>query len=310
MACLLGCGVLGLAAPAWGFYDAFPADGGPYVSGPAGVNLPWRGEDFESFTNGQIIESESDKSTQPHLDVTSGTLDSKYVDAWRRGWTDDYDFRMVALGYDNLGRRIKWTDQVAEYRGNVRSWHADPPDWAGFHLFLRYQTSNDLYVASVRYDGQVTIKRKWDSDHNGEGEYTDLATGTLNGDYLDGDGRLKTRQWFRLRFAAIGDELSFYVDDQLLLSATDGTFSWGTTGVRIDYANAYLDEWRLIYDAAPEPASASLLVLGGGLAAGLSRGRRPQGKSPENLTKPAQNLAQFPLPDCAISGRIGQGCDE
>lgn len=264
--------LLAAGAPAVAYYDAFPSSGGPYVSGPASTTLPWIGENFEGYANGQVIEVSNSMGMQPHLDVTSGTLESKYAGAWRRGWTDDSVFRAVAIGRDAQNREIKWTDQVAEYRGYVQAWHAGLPNYAGFHVFARYRTSNDLYVASLRYDGQVTIKRKWDSDFDGEGEYTDLAVGDLDPSYLDANGHLQTGRWYTLRFSAIGNQLKFSVDGNELLSATSGTFSWGTTGVRIDYANAYIDDWKLVYPT-PEPSSAALLLGAAGVSL-LARRRR------------------------------------
>ena len=40
-------------------YDAFPPNTGPYVSGPASVELSWGGEDFELYNNGTTIECSS-----------------------------------------------------------------------------------------------------------------------------------------------------------------------------------------------------------------------------------------------------------
>jgi hypothetical protein len=37
------------------------------------------------------------------------------------------------------------------------------------------------------------------------------------------------------------------LDGELLLSASSDTFSWGTTGIRIDNSSTYIDEWKLLY---------------------------------------------------------------
>lgn len=227
-------------------YDAFPPSDGPYVSGPASAELSWSGEDFESYHNGATLECSSNKQAASHIDVTSGCLVSKYAGEWRRGWTADSVFRAVAIGRDSTGREIKWTNQTNEFRAYIDSWHnnGNIPDWSGIHAFARYRTSDDLYVASIRYDGLVTIKRKWN------GDYTTLAQATLNnelGEYLDHNGKLATRRWYRVKFSAIGNELKLYLDNRLLLTASSGTFSWGTTGIRIDNASTYLDDWKLPY---------------------------------------------------------------
>jgi hypothetical protein len=231
---------------AFSFYDAFPASEGPYVSGPASATLNWPGENFESYADGNILECSSDMYALPHLDVTSGCLLSKYAGEWKRGWTDSPVFRAVTIGRHANGREIKWTDQTIEYRAYVKSWHnnGNIPEWSGLHAFARYRTSDDLYVASIRYDGLVTIKRKWN------GTYTPLAEAQLNNEfrnYLDLNGKLLTGQWYQIKFSAIGNQLKLYLDGVLLLSATNDTFSWGTTGIRIDNSSTYIDEWNLVY---------------------------------------------------------------
>ena len=228
------------------FYDAFPDGEGPYVSGPSSAALNWSGENFESYADDSIVECSSNRYALTHIDVTSGCLLSKYAGTWKRGWTDSDVFRAVAIGKDSDGREIKWTDQTTEYRAYIKSWHnnGDIPAWSGLHAFVRYRTSDDLYVASIRYDGVVTIKRKWN------GVYTTLAEFRLNNQfkqYLDANGKLAIGQWYQIRFSALGNQLSFYLDGDLLLSASNNTFSWGTTGIRIDNSDTYIDEWKLIY---------------------------------------------------------------
>lgn len=178
--------------------------------------------------------------------MTSGCLSSKYAGKWKRGWTDDSVFRAITVGRDSYGREIKWTDQTIEFRAYIKTWHnnGNIPSWSGIHAFARYRTSDDLYVASIRYDGLVTIKRKWN------GNYTTLVQTRLHNNYrnyLDNNGNLSTGKWYRIKFSAIGNNLKLYLDGELLLSAKSGTFSWGTTGIRIDNASTYLDDWKLVY---------------------------------------------------------------
>jgi hypothetical protein len=225
-----------------GTYEFYPGTG-YYPSGTT-VALPWQTpagnafEGFETYTNNSVIEADSNKSQQSHLEVTSGTLTSKYVGTsqYRRGKTDTYNFRMLLQGLSN-GQRIKWTSQAVESRFYIDSWQSTSQNWQGVHLFARYRTENDLYVASLREDGTVVIKRKLC------GVYSEppLATGVLKD--ADGNPRpFNTKQWYTLTFSAIGNQLKFYVDDVLQLSATDGAFSWGTMGIRTDYANVYFDD--------------------------------------------------------------------
>ncbi|MBW2525729.1 MAG: hypothetical protein JRI23_16215 [Deltaproteobacteria bacterium] len=213
-------------------YDPYPNPGATYPIGPASSSLGWVGEDFESYADGVLIEASSNKAAQAHLDVTSGALYARYAGSYRRGWTTTYNFRVLAVARQG-GDRVRWTDQVAQYRGYIWNWHASPPATAGLHLFARYQTENDLYVASLRYDGNVTIKRKHCD------AYTTLAQTAF--------GVVDTRTWYTLRFRVVGNTLRFSVDGVELLSVTDDVLSWGTTGIRTDYMDVYLDDWRLVY---------------------------------------------------------------
>lgn len=190
------------------------------------------GEDFESYADGALIETSSNKSLRSHLDVTSGSLYEKYVGSYRRGWTTIYNFRVLAVGLSG-GKRIRWTNMTASYRGYLWAWHPTASTTNGLHIFARYQTENDLYVASLRFDGLVTIKKK----HCGN--YTTLASKTY--------GKPVLKTWYTLQFSTIGTTLTFKIDGQVVLTAKDDTFSWGTTGIRTDYADVYFDDWKLLY---------------------------------------------------------------
>jgi len=247
-------------------YEAYPP-GGTYVTGTA-ATYAWGGENFESYANNAVVEASTNMTMRTHLDVTSGTLYGKHVtgsSTYKRGWNTTYDFRVVANGFDGSGAKVKWTDASNEYRANVNAWHAqdqngDPiPVWSGLHAFARYQNNNNLYVASLRYDGQVTIKRKVN------GTYATLADGDIASSYLDAAGHLKTGQWFTLKFSVFGSDLKFYIDGTLVLIASDSSLAYGTIGIRTDYANVYLDDWKLL-PSNPEPASALLLGVPCGLA--------------------------------------------
>jgi hypothetical protein len=222
-----------------GTYDFYPGTG--YPSGSV-ATYPWQTpagtgfEAFETYANGSVIESSANKALQSHLEVTSGTLTSKYVGAaaYRRAKTDTFNFRMLMQGLSS-GKRVKWTHQAIEARFYVEAWHASGDTWQGVHLFGRYRTEHDLYVASLRRDGSTYIKRKLCT------QYTDLASGLLK----DAGGATRpfnTRQWYRLTFLAVGNQLKFFVDDVEQLAVTDGTFSWGTMGIRTDYATVYFDD--------------------------------------------------------------------
>ena len=85
---------------------------------------------------------------------------------------------------------------------------------------MRYQTEYDLYVASLRHDGQVMIKKKVC------GQYSTLAVA----DYSGGD--VLTDNWYNIELEARGTDLYFYVNGNLELTASDSDLSWGSTGVQ------------------------------------------------------------------------------
>ena len=215
-----------------GVWDPYPGNNESYPKGKPSTALPWAGENFESYADGALIEASSAKSMRAHLDVTSGSLYAKHVGAYHRGWTTTYNFRVLAVGLSG-GKRIRWTDQTASYRGYLWNWHSSASSTNGLHLFARYQTENDLYVASLRYDGLVTLKKK----HCGA--YTTLAQKSF------GTPALKT--WYTLELSAVGTNLGLKINGVVVLTAQDSTFSWGTTGIRTDYADVYFDDWKLVY---------------------------------------------------------------
>lgn len=199
------------------------------------ASLPWRNEDFDGYALPSAIECSSSKSRRAHLDVTAGCLNAVAIGEWTRGQivsTTGGAFRALALGYDaDSDAPVKWTDQSIEYRFHYAGTSGAGVD-PGFKAFLRYRTENDLYVASWRVDGYVQIKKKIC------GAYTTLAQVKRRGP--------TTGEWHKIRFDAIGDELTLYLDGERVLSATDRTLSWGTAGIRTDaMTGAYLDDWRV-----------------------------------------------------------------
>jgi hypothetical protein len=139
------------------------------------------------------------------------------------GWPGD-DFE--SYSHDEI------TDVDPAVRVYISSWQSGGPQWSGAHIFARYQTQNDLYVASLRKDGKVYIKLKHCD------AYTTLAGASFS------QGAVQTGTWYGLRFEVVGQRLRLYVDGQLELEAFDDMLFWGTTGVRSDYGTFYLDDWE------------------------------------------------------------------
>ena len=213
-------------------FDAYPGDNTDYpMMDVIDYTTAFTGDDFESYSNNSLIASAS--SSHQYIDVTSGSLYAKHLQGsqvWKRGYTTTHNFRMLAVGtYD--GMPIRYRDGKATIRVYFDNIQSSPAHYAGAHLFLRYQTEYDLYVASLRHDGQVMIKKKVC------GQYSTLAVA----DYSGGDVLLDT--WYNIEFEARGTDLYFYVNGNLELTASDQDLSWGSTGVRIDYTDTYIDDW-------------------------------------------------------------------
>lgn len=225
----------GKCEPTYGsdVYDPFPGGHGQYPRGDSDT-YGWRGEDFESYSDGELVEASSGKSRRSHLEVTSGVLQARHVNGsqvYRRGWTDTYNFRVLSRATSG-GAKVRFTDVSNRARVHLKAWHANVSATSGAHLFARYQTENDLYVASLRNDGKVTIKRK----------HCDIYTTLKSAPFSQGP--VQTGKWYSLRFDVEGQRLRFYVDGNLELEAFDGELSWGTTGIRTDKADIYIDDWE------------------------------------------------------------------
>ncbi|MDP7033386.1 MAG: hypothetical protein QF752_02725 [Planctomycetota bacterium] len=217
-------------------YDAYPGNNNSYAKGDTGT-YGWPGENFNSYRDGQLVESASNRSKRSHLEVTSGRLEAKKIQSWIRGWTTTHNFRVLARPLSGT-KLVRWTNQVNEARFNVRTFHSgDTPFFTGVHLFARYQTEYDLYVASLRKDGNISIKKKHCK------KYTTLAQGTY--------APMSTRTWYTLRFEVCGNSQKLYINGKLVLESEDDTFSWGTCGIRTDYCNVFIDDWK----NAPLPGS-------------------------------------------------------
>ena len=73
-----------------------------------------------SSSDGSLVEASSDKTRAAHLDVTPEVLTAIHVSStYLRGWTDTYDFRVLAVGDDGGGDKVRWTDGEVQFRGYI-----------------------------------------------------------------------------------------------------------------------------------------------------------------------------------------------
>lgn len=207
-------------------YDQYPGNRDQYPKGtPSEFSYPK--QDFEKYSVGQLIGRSSAKDLEANIIVTSGEITCQNNGGVKDGFTTTYNFRMLLNPMNSSKIRVGWTDYKITMLGTVMRWHPDKPDWAGMHLFARYLTSDDLYVGSYRSDGLITIKKKI------KGSYTTLASVDI--------GPPDVGREYVMAFEVEGNNLRYYIDGVLRLKAVDGDLKWGTSGIRLDYSDTYVD---------------------------------------------------------------------
>jgi hypothetical protein len=207
-------------------YDHYPGNKDQYAKGTPSEH-PYPKQDFTGYAPGELIAKSSAKDPEADLIVTSGTLLCEDNGGVLDGFTTTHNFRMLVNPLDSNKKPIGWTDYRITALGTVMRWHSGKPAWAGMHLFARYTTSDNLYVASYRSDGLITIKKKVNA------QYTTLASADI--------GPPETDKEYVMAFEVEGTDLRYFIDGKLALTASDNDLSWGTSGVRFDYSDTFVD---------------------------------------------------------------------
>ena len=200
----------------------------------AGTTYPASNEDFRDYTMPAMVECSNNKGTRSHLDVTAGCLNAITGTRGQIVSTDGGAFRTLALGYTQAdpAHAIRWTDQSIEYSFFYTA-TSGAGVLPGFKAFARYNTEDDLYVASWRTDGVAQIQKKQC------GVYTALKV-------LKTFGAPAPNTWHRMRLDAIGNTLELYLDGVKVITVTDNAFASGTMGIRTDaMTGALIDDWRV-----------------------------------------------------------------
>jgi hypothetical protein len=176
-------------------------------------------------------------------EVTSGSLFAAGGTGWSgRPDRTGPDARSATATNSAVFRLVSHEDRFGDVRVSldlsIDRWEADGPvnDWDGVHLFLRYQSAQELYYASVaRRDGSVVAKKKAPAGATGatgegegeDGEYRTLAS--VPGDRLaPGWHRVEAR--IRTLERPPGVAIAVAVDGRAVLEALDD----GATGPPID----------------------------------------------------------------------------
>lgn len=220
--------------------------------------------------NEEIKSSDKKWFDRSEIIVTSGILSPYVVLDCKLFQTETYNFRLLLnphyiINIKNscnlLIQKIAWKDYSFSATIKIDEWllHGGEsnklvPDWSGVHLFARYNTENDLYVASIRKDGQVVIKKKLN------GIYTTLST-TKCSSPESFSNYFQLKKWYTLKITIVNFLLSFYIDDILILQTADAfcsrsetvdcqngfqkSLDSGTSGIRFDYVKACIRDGSL-----------------------------------------------------------------
>jgi hypothetical protein len=188
------------------------------------------------ITSGSLFISDGTAWTGVPDDLPPGASSSSGNNsAVFRATTRRSDFKNVAVSFDLLNRSLTSTPSTP------------PNDWDGLHIFLRYQSEEWLYYASVnRRDNKVVIKKKVPGGPSNGGTYHNL---TPLMDYSVPYGKWqKIRATVRnLSDGSVGIKL--FADGKILLSAKDDGVggkpirSPGKVGIRGDNADLKFDNF-------------------------------------------------------------------
>ena len=136
----------------------------------------------------------------------------------------------MLINSKSQNQRVAYTDFTLSFTIIPISIKNKTENWSGVHLFSRYQTENDLYVASLRVDGLIVIKKKI------KGHYTTLAQKKSR-------IVLELQKEYTFTFSAMNNNLRLTVTDQTTiesLEAVDSDLRCGTGGLRLDNIECYI----------------------------------------------------------------------
>ncbi len=117
-------------------------------------------------------------------------------------------------------------DQTVQVEARPLAFGTGPGRWFG--LLARYVDDNNYYYVTVRNDDTLSLRKLVN------GNIVELRTVPFT---------LTVGTWYKLRLEAIGTSLRVFVDDELLVEATDNSFAEGRYGLGMYKAHVAFDDF-------------------------------------------------------------------
>ena len=175
-------------------------------------------DDFNDRPDGLIADNYGINDPLGKWDVTS----QRFYSINHQGYTNSPVFRAVTYQSD-------FND--VDVSSDMMRTNTGIEDYDGLQLFFRYKDANNLYVAGLRKDGQLHLKRKYRK------KYTTLALVP----YVTVPG-----VFYNFRIVAVGGSIKVYVNGVGQIAVRDSTFTIGKVGMRTDNIEAYFDNFQAL----------------------------------------------------------------
>jgi hypothetical protein len=176
-------------------------------------------------------------NTPTHTPTFTPTPEYLYMDDFENpdsGWDEESD-SFITYEYSDGGYRMKlkesnyfvWSfaptkKNFSDFRLEVDATKIGGPDNSEFGVIARFEDRENFYVFLVSNDGEGVIFKYED------GEYTGLSNDVLESiDGVNGD------ELNHIAVVCSGRDLELYVNDELVLSASDSAFKNGDVGLVI-----------------------------------------------------------------------------
>jgi len=148
-------------------------------------------------------------------DEDSGWVVSETTDVLRE--YSDGGYRIMVKTESIFGwSLIPDKENYSDVRIEVEAVRLDGPDVNDFGILCRYQDSNNFYALEVESAGKALIYKFEDGDYVG-----------LSADHFEDVDGINSDDWNKIVAVCNGENLELYVNDNLVASASDSSFSDG-----------------------------------------------------------------------------------